>query len=71
MRQHNERFTKNMKEEVVSNVISKAIHFYQGDTNYDNRPLIELLIKIRKRTSVFDLLKQERENILEEELKFR
>ena len=60
-----------MKEEVVSNVISKAIHFYQGDINYDNRPLIELLIKIRKRTSVFDLLKQERENILEEELKFR
>ena len=71
MKQHHDQFTKNMKEDAISSVISKAIHFYQGDTNYDNRPLIDLLIKIRKRTSVFDLLKQERENILEDEIKFR
>ena len=71
MKQHHDEFTKNMKEDVISNVISKAIHFYSGDTNYDNRPLVDLLAKIRKRSSVFDLLKQEREIILEDEIKFR
>ena len=59
-----EDLLKNIPEQVISEVINKAIQFNKSDPNYDNKPIIKLLMKFRKSTSVFTLLKQERERVV-------
>ena len=71
MRTQDVYFKDRVKEKIIYEVISKTIHFYRNDPNKDNRSLIELLLDVRKCTSVFELLKQEKEDILREELEFR
>ena len=42
------------------------MQFYRGDPSHDNRSLINLLKRIKKCQSVFELLKLEKEKIMEE-----
>jgi len=44
---------ENVDPKVTEEIIGKAIIFYKSDPTYDNRPLIELLIKIKGFSSVF------------------
>jgi len=47
------------------------MYFFRGNPNHDNRSLIELMMRIRGCKSVFELLKLEKERIIEEELQIR
>ena len=42
-----------LSHQVIWEIINKTIQFYKSDPNYDNRPLIQLMLKIRKCNSVF------------------
>ena len=53
------------------NVVSKTIYFYRSDPNFDSRPLIELLIKVKNCQSIFELLKLEKEETIQNEMELR
>ena len=71
MQTHKRQFLERIKPEIVMNIVSKTIYFYRSDPNYDNRPLIELLLQIRNCNSVFELLRMEKEDMIEEEMEQR
>lgn len=66
-----EELIKLVHADVIDQVVSKNITFYQGSPHYDNRSLIQLLLRVRGCHSVFELLRLEKEKIvkMEEEKK--
>lgn len=60
-----------LPESVIFEIISKAINFYRSDPNYENRPLIHLLMKINDCSSAFHLLAKERQRIVQNEMEVR
>lgn len=45
---------------IVEEIIERAVKFYRADVSFDNTLLFEMLIKVRKCASIFELLEQER-----------
>lgn len=54
-----DEIAKKLPEQVIGELVAKSIQIFKSDPNYDNTPVINLLMKIRKSDSVFKLLNQE------------
>lgn len=60
-----------VEPDLVQLIVNKNMYFFRGNPNQDNRSLIELMMRIRGCKSVFELLKLEKDRIIEEELEIR
>ena len=60
-----------MEPDNAQAVISRAIKFHRGHPAYENRQLIELMLRVRKVHSVFELIRIEKERAIQEELEQR
>ena len=56
-----------LEPNIIDEIIERAIKFYRADLQYDNTILFETLMKIRGCDSIFQLLDQEKNKILESE----
>ena len=68
---HEEDISAKIEPDLIQLIINKNMYFFRGNPNHDNRSLIELMMRIRGCKSVFELLKLEKERIIEEELQIR
>lgn len=56
-----------LEPSIVEEIIERAIKFYRADVQYDSTLLFDALMKVRKCDSIFQLLEQERQKIIEKE----
>jgi hypothetical protein len=60
-----------LQENIVAEIVSKAIQFHKADPHYEAKCLIRLVMKLKHVDSVFMLLKFEREQAIQKELEYR
>lgn len=58
---------KNLEQSIIQEIIVKAFDNYRSDINFNNKHLVDLLCRLRECKSVFELLRQENDQILEQE----
>ena len=56
-----------LESSIIEEVVERAVRFYRADLQYDNSLLFETLMRLRNCESIFQLLDQERDKVLETE----
>ena len=58
---------KNLDVSLIHEIVKKAFEIYRSDPNFDNRAAVEFLQRKSQCSSVFELLKNETEFIVQQE----